>query len=1404
MKAISIESSVFRKSCLNFFLKCIFYTSFFSLLCWTNIVYGQNSIQPDINNTLYVDINVDTESGGYTGDGSSWGNAIPQLATLLQWAQTNKNNNIWDGENPLKVFVAIGEYKPSIYPVTNQYSNSRDVTFLMVKNVQIYGGFDPKSGITTLNNKRIILDSGGQGSILKGEAPNGSSVHHVVLSVGDTEEALLDGFTITGGLADGPAWLYQPVNNSQHWIYQNFGAGIYNLESSASYANLKVTGNDANGFGGGIYNDRSSPQFSNVIILENSSNAAPGMFNDNNSNPTLKNVAITDNIALYDGPGIKSTALYNRSSSRPRLKNVTIAGNTVPESISTLIAAATSDASSSMIVHNSIILGEINNFNQSQDDIFLNSLYSGADTEGTGNIDADGYASEDIFNDHRNGDYTPSPLTPSPAVNAGNNSLYPGNLQDDLDPAGNNRLYGNAIDMGAYEFIGNIEYRGPDDDHIFYVNQNVDKNAPGYMATGSSWNHAIPDLGYALLWARREVEMGRAAWNNENPLQIWVAAGNYKPQYHAASPYDKNNVLPEEEQAFIMVPNVQLYGGFDPENGVVALNNDRILPGSGKQGTVLDGNLPNEESVYHVLLSAGDVGAASLDGFTITGGAAYGYFGYEVNGFEISGRNGGGIFLIESSPVFTNIAVQENNSSMFGGGIYMHKSSTVITNAIIDGNTATDRGGGIYVTESSPAFTYVTIKNNETRVIEGRGGGIYHGDGSDPKLTNVIIKENRSGYGAGMTNNQSSPLLTNVAIIDNTANFQAGAISSANSGNPKLINVTIAGNTASSFDAIDTHTGSALTIRNSIVWGQNRGTNHFSHSIFSGTNTESNGNIHAEHFSMTDVFTDPENDDYSLLNNTTNPALDSGSNQAYVDGGGDLSNDTDLAGNPRVYDYANDGIIDMGAYEFQGEPVAPINVTLALDEGWRMLTSPKTGQTYAGMLSSLWTQGAEGANYGAGTPNVYTWPANQTGTDADLWVPVDDLTHEIPAGSGFLMYVYNDDEYGTHQEEPFPKTISLAPPFYSGEITPPMNTEPGGWTLLGNPYSQPVAFNELSLSGIENAAYVYDPNGNVPSQEDPGPTGDNGGAWVSTVEGVYGDLADGILAPGQGFFVQNQIDATHSQLTFTSGAIAEGGRFYGKKATARNYIRLDMRGESLYNSVWIRFSEAGSEVSTQGEAQKLQPLSEEYAILGVRKADGQLKDVAHYPSSTETTLEIPLTVQTTQAGSYTLRVTDLDLPAGLELYLQDRHLGKTIPLTTAAEYSFTMDASEVYKEIETGGQMNPLAAMIPPARGTSRFVLTGTEYLVDEELPSQTALHQNYPNPFNPATIISYELPATGQVRLDVYDMAGRQVATLVNTQMNAGRHQVIFNGANLSSGVYMCRLQAGGQTLTRKLTILK
>jgi hypothetical protein len=90
------------------------------------------------------------------------------------------------------------------------------------------------------------------------------------------------------------------------------------------------------------------------------------------------------------------------------------------------------------------------------------------------------------------------------------------------------------------------------------------------------------------------------------------------------------------------------------------------------------------------------------------------------------------------------------------------------------------------------------------------------------------------------------------------------------------------------------------------------------------------------------------------------------------------------------------------------------------------------------------------------------------------------------------------------------------------------------------------------------------------------------------------------------------------------------------------------------------------------------------------------------------------------------------------------------------------------------------------------------------DVPTDFTLAQNYPNPFNPTTQISYQLPVDSRVRLAVFDMLGRQVATLVDEQMAAGRHSVTFDAGNLSSGVYLYRLQAGNTVMTRKLTIMK
>ena len=92
----------------------------------------------------------------------------------------------------------------------------------------------------------------------------------------------------------------------------------------------------------------------------------------------------------------------------------------------------------------------------------------------------------------------------------------------------------------------------------------------------------------------------------------------------------------------------------------------------------------------------------------------------------------------------------------------------------------------------------------------------------------------------------------------------------------------------------------------------------------------------------------------------------------------------------------------------------------------------------------------------------------------------------------------------------------------------------------------------------------------------------------------------------------------------------------------------------------------------------------------------------------------------------------------------------------------------------------------------------------DPEVPEELALDQNYPNPFNPTTNISYQLPERTDVQLTVYNSLGQEVATLVDETVDAGQHEVSFDGSDLSSGVYIYRLQADGEVITKQMTFVK
>ena len=89
-------------------------------------------------------------------------------------------------------------------------------------------------------------------------------------------------------------------------------------------------------------------------------------------------------------------------------------------------------------------------------------------------------------------------------------------------------------------------------------------------------------------------------------------------------------------------------------------------------------------------------------------------------------------------------------------------------------------------------------------------------------------------------------------------------------------------------------------------------------------------------------------------------------------------------------------------------------------------------------------------------------------------------------------------------------------------------------------------------------------------------------------------------------------------------------------------------------------------------------------------------------------------------------------------------------------------------------------------------------------VPENYVLHQNFPNPFNPVTTIRFELPTASDVKLSIYDITGRLVEELLNTNMNAGAYDLRWNAANLSSGMYLYRLETPEFTATNKLLLLK
>jgi hypothetical protein len=558
---------------------------------------------------------------------------------------------------------------------------------------------------------------------------------------------------------------------------------------------------------------------------------------------------------------------------------------------------------------------------------------------------------------------------------------------------------------------------------------------------------------------------------------------------------------------------------------------------------------------------------------------------------------------------------------------------------------------------------------------------------------------------------------------------------------------------------------------------------------------------------------------------------------------GNVTNDLDLitlTDIPRETPGASGGVggLDlMGGGGFFFREDVPQNPTeLTIGDCWRTLSSPIAGQTYAEFFESfytdtdetgnfqnfggLWTQGSEfdgspitidGVRSPTGEPNVYTM-----NSDGTAWEPITNsntggagFNATIPAGTGILISVYEQDDFTDPGSAGFPKKAALVGTEHSAPFTLNLGTEigttdqpggtstaDGGFSLLGNPFKSPLDLGALTRDEVGPNVWVYDRNGGD------GPTNGNQGNWISyNINTIAGDISNGRIAPGQGFVVQNTATATSPSVEFTEASkllIGDESTFYGKQKSRPDHARIEVLGEGVYNSAWIVFSDDASFELMMDDAVQFMPFESEFAILSTMK-EGQMLDISNFPYVNEGT-DIPLTVETTSTSTLTLRLTDLQYSQSGPLYLYDNVTGESIELFEGMEYEFTPSGSPA--KALSSCYSTPQKA---ESGGDIRFVITSSLQREQSSVfPDEFSLSQNYPNPFNPTTQITYELPVQSDVTLSVYDITGQQVALLVSERVEAGSHTVTFDGSDLSSGIYIYRLRAGSTVLTRKLTLIK
>ncbi|MTI89591.1 MAG: DUF2341 domain-containing protein [Balneolaceae bacterium] len=509
-----------------------------------------------------------------------------------------------------------------------------------------------------------------------------------------------------------------------------------------------------------------------------------------------------------------------------------------------------------------------------------------------------------------------------------------------------------------------------------------------------------------------------------------------------------------------------------------------------------------------------------------------------------------------------------------------------------------------------------------------------------------------------------------------------------------------------------------------------------------------------------------------------------------------------------LYLLADDKSYGSGELRFQRK--------ISGSRGWRMLSSP-VDSDIGDFLDGTITQGYSGAYYSTGSnpgdtvqPNIFWYLENYSTTagghpstdNSRLRAPSSSAT-SLVAGRGYWVYFFGDVSGDSRYNDALPDTLDVQGQEFEGTgtevdfgVTYTADADTG-WNFVGNPYGASIDWDDntnWTKTNIDNTIYIWDPAAN------------GGNGEFLTWNGTTGSLGNGVIPPFQGFWVK--ANGASPSLKVTEDAKTTGGTFLRKQQNRiiDPVVGLEVSGNDLSKTTFVMISENGAEGKDNNDALRLLPYSNSHIEFYSVLENGTELAINHLPDYTDQRSVIPIHFDAfkdanTHPGEYTIRWPGLrSVPEQWLLLLKDHETGRITNLRKEPSYTFSYNTQAKIS--------NTIPSVYGPAKRTnsspSRFSLTITTEEIEANIPETLYLAQNYPNPFNPATTINFGLTEEADVLLEVYDILGRKISTIISKRMAAGNHQVRFTPKNLSSGVYIYKLATEDRLITKKMTFIK